>query len=284
LRRRLLGRTSGGGGFRYLHDEISGGVHAWGKIKSKSSYVGNSFELDNTDDYGFVDDIADLDSMLVDFPTGVTGVSIWYEQLNGDDLGTVSVSTQAGKFDSSNVDLCLYSLSSGDGNILSGATSSLTDSDARTVIVVLKRITAPSSTAQVPYYSYSNAATNRLAIQMNNSYTYVRLNGGGGETRFSVGAVSDLNTNLFVIDYDGSGLLAGFNFYINDMSTSLPKSLTAETVVLQDVPMDDYNIGCTAGLEFEGYVYEVHEFNKVLSESERNLAKEILEQEYTFGA
>jgi hypothetical protein len=129
-----------------------------------------------------------------------------------------------------------------------------------------------TTTTQFIYYLATGLFANRIDK---------RYDSGGG-------LPFDNNLHLFVYDYDGSESHTGMRLFSDDMATPItPSSGSNVGTFVNTAPFlsriyQGY-FGSVSFTDFRGFIYETHIFNKVLSQAERETAKEILNQYYTIA-
>jgi hypothetical protein len=265
----------GASGFRYLHDEISGGLFGVSHLKCRTTYTGDSVEVDSVD-YGFVSGVVDLSS--IDAANAADASSeTYYDQVGSNDMLFAAASPF---YDKSENEFPNTAAAAYRPLTVTGSLGSLTTSDAFTSIHVIKHNTGTYAT-QEWFMSFEGTTTNRFMWQ-------------GGALRFLISGGSNLivdvtgqnnsNLKLLVCTYDGSLNSTGMEIYQDDMVTPLSGTKSgsggSSTSYFGSMSLS----GRASNLlgRYNGFIYETHIFNKVLSETERETAKEILEQYYTF--
>ena len=268
-------RFGSAGGFRFLHDEISGGLFAYSHLKTIEAYAGDSIRVGATD-YGFVDNIIDLASINADNAVD-TGVNRINDQFTINDMPNGS-----GFYDKSENEL--IQMTSSTGNSISGSSGDLSTHTGACTIITVSKHTAATFKSNEWLFSGNN----------NNGFRFYYVNGsrflfrvGGNFSNLNADNVAvtfDNNIHMLCGVYDGSETSSGMNVYEDDMSTALgaSKSGSYTNTTMWNGRVSVGFGGSTGGTNFQGLIYETHIFNKALSETERETAKTILEQYYTF--
>lgn len=286
MRRRMLGRTSGGSDFRYLHDEISGGVIACSHLKCKSDYTGDCVILDEGSGgelaLGFINNIVES------YDATQQQTVKWCNQLNSlTSLGSAGAINKG--YDPALDDFSTINLE------LIPSTKVLDDfqntSDSFTTIHVIENFSGAGRYlglfgSQAPgrdslFYRGMNTEDLRLWSRtgINNRTVEIYWNGGW---LWGLGT-----TKIICCTYDGSRIQEGFEVYRNDMINPLAKVVSRDQE-LADVAWGqnitgNWNLGNNSQSPNQALFKEAHFFPRVLSQSERETAKEILEQYYTFS-
>lgn len=262
--------TGGGGGFRYMHDEISGGVFAYSHLKVKSSYSGSAVRV-NLTDYDFISGLTPLSTIQSDEPTRQD--VIYYEQINGFDASTNPIT---GAWDGTDYceEVCTASGLAG---------FSLDLNQAKTIIIVANLLTDGAGTTQgLVNMGNSTTLAQTFVYAGSNNLFLRKLNGGNATSQYA--GVRNTGTHLYVWSDNGSLDTSGDSLYYDDMVTPRAKASSSGSIsnatMSSAIEMMKWSGNNT---NIDGYVLEYHCFNKVLSQSERETAKEILEQYYTFS-
>lgn len=263
-----LGFMKSGGDFRYLHDEISGGLIAISHLKTLESYSGDALILNtggSADAYGFVDNFVDLASAQTDYPAAKTATV--FDQINNQESSPGLNNAWNGS------------------DFLSGykritGAPSITFSDPKTIVYVVSLSTLSGAQGLggllTGEFVYQN-------IYLVDSTLFIRKrNGGSSYIKSYTGIVTGLQ--IIVWTDDGSLSVGGQDVYINDMVTSVTAASSTGSVPNQTLTVNDIGrLVQSGGPQIQGLLLDYHVFNKVLSESERNTLKSILEQYYTFS-
>jgi hypothetical protein len=262
-------QQGGGGGFRYLHDEISGGLFAYSHLKNRAAYSGECVNVAATD-YGFTDNLVPLSTIQTDYPS--TAPVTLYDQ-----VGANNITGLGNGWDGTD-----YTPDSLKNSSVIGYSAAF--SDPRTTIVVIDMSTAGTGTTQgiIDIYNSSNTYYTILYSTSNNLFLRKR-NGANSNKQYS----GLRNTGLHLLIWTDNGSLdsTGTELYYDDMVTAKTAASTSGTTPDATLTGNIALMQCLGGnvAKIDGYVKEYHQFNKVLSQSEREAAKEILEQYYTFS-
>jgi hypothetical protein len=270
----------GASGFRYLHDEISGGLFAYSHLKTLAAYSGSSINIQvvtTPTDYGFINNIMDLAQINTDNSVDAT-VNTIYDQFEINDFDNGS-----GVYDKSENELMQSDGLS--GKFISGSTGNLSTHTGACTIITVSKHTAASFKSNEYLYS-GNSISGFRFVYTNGSTFLLRVGASPRLDCNNVAVTFDNNIHMLVGTYDGSETAAGLKVYEDDMTTALSSSNSETGTYTNDVMFNNRNSigygGSTSGTDFQGLIYETHIFNKELSETERETAKEILEQYYTF--
>lgn len=279
MRRRTVAPT-----FRYLHDEISGGVFAYSHLKTLASYSGHAVNIGtnpNQTDYGFVDNIVDLAQVDLDFGSD-QATNTLYDQFGLNDITGGNLNSKWNKTDNEYVQM-LFPVDFSN-KTPAGTLATLAPDDPFTVITVQKH-TAVSYNTQEAIFNASGSSS-QIRWMYQGGAVGMLVNSGSSASGYAAG-FNDNNIHLTVGTYDGSQSFGGISVYVDDMATDAV-STNPNTGTPGTNPMfsNEFQIGSfvnqTTNTHFQGFIYETHIFNKVLSQAERETAKEILEQYYTF--
>jgi hypothetical protein len=268
-------KRQGGGGFRYLHDEISGGVMALSHLKCLEAYAGDCANV-NSIDYGFNGDNF-FDNPLLSGTAGTgADVAAIYDQTEN-----INAGPNGNSYNYDNQDWAYNGIRRNTSNLSSSDdiftfvavyNPLLSTRSQRNETRVLGTSVGAGQQGLTIWYETNGDIVIRLrdAIIVNTIITYS-------------GVLSGDDIYLIAVDYDGLGLNTSFNLYVNDMITPLtPTSATGapKSVFTQAGTNYPFFNGDQDGTE--GAMFDAHYWNKVLSQAERETAKEILEQYYTF--
>jgi hypothetical protein len=262
--RRMLGRTSGNG-FRFLHDEISGGLFGYSHLKVKSSYAGPAVRVGTTD-FNFAANITPLSSIQSAFPT--TQDVIYYDQVNGNDAATKS---SIGPWNGTDYV----------SEILNCSTPSISiDLNApKTYLVVYDASAINSGICTI---SNSPSIFESLVFAGTTGIWARKKNGSPQSTRqWNFAASSDrLGLHLLIFTDDGSLDASGWQLYFDDPVTAKTVSVTQPQAVTNATLTSNIGLKNWAvnSVTFTGYLHEFHCWNKQLSLAERTAAKDILRQ------
>jgi hypothetical protein len=275
----------GGGGFRYLHDEISGGIFAASHIKTLSSYSGSCVNIGdspNETDYGFSNNIVDLSQVDSDFGTN-QDVNTFYDQFEVNDVsgGSTQWVKSVNEFADAENNL----------GILNGATSGdLSSHTGATTVITVTRFNTTTFSNGFSWGVSSNSAINFAMFYVSGLFV-VRLASASTanrlDSRYTVGSgfTNDTDLHLSIITYDGSETIGGVKLYRDNMVTAVTKSAEITSGTYVNTPFfPAIRMGYVGGTNsyLPGFIYETHVFNKELNQTERETVKEILEQYYTF--
>lgn len=269
-------------GFRYLHDEISGGVEAFSKLKSKELYTGSCVTIPSSGtDYGFVNNIVDFAE--IDATQASNNTYLWYNQL--DISQTITSATTEGYLKASNNFSFI-------GEFQNNAISYLTDfSRPFTAYIVFERLSAPANF--IRHYTFQDSSPVSLyniLEQLNTGVFRTRMTDAfTGGSRVVIVATNTSFTSLkqyiVCVTYNGNLTNSGINIYVDDLVTA--QSLTNVSVgTLGSGPnglnqrFTNYN---NSEISTEIRLDELHLFDSVHNQTQRETAKEILEQHYTFS-
>jgi hypothetical protein len=261
-----------GSGFRFLHDEISGGVAAYSQMITRAAYTGDAVEIGTTGNevnYGFSPFLVDKAAIASAWPSS-TALRTWYDQIGANDTGSTT-----GGWDGSD-----FVLMPNSGNFRkqnpTGALATI-GNGAFTLVAVCK---ANDFTNEFVFRG--NAANTLRAYWISSTRFLFRL-GNNPRIDFDNIPVSfDNQQHLMVFTYDGSALSSGLQVYEDDMINPISGGTRASVGTYANTPIfsSEFDLGIFLGLK-----NDVHVFDKVLSQSERVTLKEILLQNptYTFS-
>jgi hypothetical protein len=268
----MLGRTSGSG-FRFLHDEISGGLFAVSHLKTLAAYAGDCVNV-NSIDYGFLNNIVDM--AAIDAANMVDrNASPYYDQFGLNDIFS-AISNPF--YDKSENEFPNCFNSTYRETTVAGALASLQSNDPFTAIQVVKHNTGTYAT-QEWMLSFESTSQMRLMWQSNSLRLLVN---GGTSLIYDVSGLNNANLKMIVADYDGSLTSAGLTLYQNDMITPLSGSASGSGGAASAFfgALGVSGRANNAVGRYNGFIYETHIFDKVLSQAERETAKAILQQYY----
>jgi hypothetical protein len=274
--------AKGTSGFRYLHDEISGGLFAYSHLKTLAAYSGSCVNIQvaagpTPTDYGFVGNVLDLAQINTDNSVDAT-VNTIYDQFGINDFNNGS-----GAYDKSENELMQCDGLS--GKFIAATTGDLSTHTGACTIITVSKHTAASFKSNEYLYS-GNSISGFRFVYINGSTFLLRVGVSPRLDCNNVAVTFDNNIHMLVGTYDGSETAAGLKVYEDDMTTALSSSNSETGTYTNDVMFNNRNSigygGSTTGTNFQGLIYETHIFNKELSETERQTAKTILEQYYTF--
>lgn len=277
--RRMLGRTSGGAsGFRFLHDEISGGVSAYSHLKSSAAYSGSVVSIGtNSTDYGFLDNIVDISQIIADYPANASFYR-YYDQ-----LGSNNIEKPTGFLNGWNINngdtFFKSSQFNGAMNVIPTGGLAAIGSGAFTIMVVF--ITPSAFTQEYIFETDSN--TSFRLYYLNASRFIWRFGTFGGDMIEWDNIPLDFTPSkrqLLCFTYDGSETAGGMKCYQNDMTTEISGGSKNSSGSFSNFAFMTSNLDLGTS---KGVVEDLHFFNKVLNQSDREKAKEILEQYYTFS-
>ena len=255
-----------GSSFRYLHDEISDGVVAASLLRSKESYTDSAVNVGDPAgsriEYGFVNNLVNLSDVASDWPLP-TGAR-FYNQLDYAD-GIQGGATSG--WDGSQ-------LMKGDPNAVLQSTFTLVEStDSLTWVFV-----CPNLDADLGESYFFMGMNNDFRLQYSGDNLWFQINGTSGFSRNVYTSTRTSGVKLIIATYDGSESRNGLNLYINDITTPLTVDSTAGDV------NSGYGFSSNMVIDTDQtFVNEIHLFRKEFDLSERETAKEILEQYYTFS-
>jgi len=264
-------RFGSAGGFRFLTDEISGALFSYGHIKTRDAYTGEAINLSSQGGYSFVDNVVPLATMQADQPTSDT-VTL-YDQIGANDM----IGFPSGGWDGSD-------FASGTIRKASPTSYGLTLSDPRTTIMVIDIGTPNTGNLGGILDIFNSGSQYYTAFFTVGNDLSLRKRGVGNSTK-SYSGLRTSGLHLFVWVDDGSLDSTGTNLYWTDMVTAKTASSTSGTTVDATINTSIGVKTCVGGnaSTFNGLVKEFHQFDTVLSQSDREIAKEILEQYYTFS-
>jgi hypothetical protein len=258
-----------GSEFRYIHDEISGGVFAFSHLKCKAAYAGDAVTVGTTN-YPFVSNLAPISTIRTDFPT-LSGV-VLYDQINGYDK-PFATNTWAGGRD--------YVSSR---QIFKPSGFSIGLSDPKTIIAVFD-IDATNNAGFKSLYNSSTIFQSVWSFGTGSNELAMRKKNGTPQTtkRWDTGALS--GWMMVAITDDGSLDGSGWEMYFNDMSTPVSVISTAVQAVtnnsLDGIGFKDFQINANSATGIQG---EYHLFDRVLSTSELQAFKTALLQYPEYAA
>ena len=269
--RGMFRRKTGGGlvcgapppGFRYMNDEISNGVISLSQLACESTY--NCEPVVNVGDpiidrieYPLTNGQLDLSTITTDWPT-TTGLR-FYNQLNfgaGFEGGNPSGWTGTG-------------MAAG-GNYIPSMPTIPNTSPISFVFV----LTDMDADLGVNYQLMTSS--NNIRLQYSSDTLYFQLN-GGTFTRKEYTGTRVSGTKLMIATYDGSQSRSGLNLYINDMATPVTGVDGGNSSTVSAANFISMGFNSVDTLKQEMFV-----FASELSQSEREVIKEIFEQRYTFS-
>jgi hypothetical protein len=256
----------GSSGFRYLHDEISGGIIGVSHLKVKSAYAGNSITVDSVD-YGYVSNVVPLSDIQTANPTDAT--IEWYDAVNSYDISSVNGFSGGVDFQSA----------SGDTG---AAGFSINLTDAKCIVWVVRMDSAGSGLTQ-GIWTISNSTTiHQTTVFAGSNNLFLRKrNGTNATSQFS--GVRSTGVHLYMWNDDGSVNASGDTLYYDDMTTAVTltsaSGTTTNAALTSSIGLHQWGSNTTA---IDGSILDYHVFDHELTLSERETVKEILEQYYTF--
>lgn len=270
----FMGR-GGASGFRFLHDELSGGLAAYSGLVTKASYTGNALRSRNPLDVDFPYLNNTIDYAAIN-AASVVNWKNWFDQIGSNNI------QDGGGFGASytvNTQALRGSLSLASPN---GAISTHTYASGWTVVFVMD----VESLFNAFSYLYQLDGTGASTLMYYQSTTEFRVQIAG--TRHQYLSLNNTGLKLYMATYNGSGNITGVSLYYNDVVSAQVPSLTVGTTITGTWNLSNTRMSMGAAsngagpIGQEGWAKEFHIFNHALNLSERETLKEILEQYYTF--
>jgi hypothetical protein len=271
---RMMRRRQVGPIFRYLHDEISGGVMSLSHLKTKVAYTGFCGRVDGID-YGFNSNKFFDNPLLTGTPgTGVSATLF-------DQTGLSSLISWGNTYNYDNQDLAYNAMSRGASNIPSSDQAwtfiavynpMLSTRTQRNETRVLNNSVGAGIKGLTVWYETDGSIVIRLrdAVAPNIEITYTS-------------AISGDVIYMIAVDYDGLRTTTSFNLYVNNMNTALtPSSIVGATKAVFTESGINYPFFNGNQNGIQGAMFDAHYWDRVIDSTERNTAKTILEQYYTF--
>lgn len=260
-------------GFRYLHDEISGGLFAYSHLQNKAVFAGDALEITGAggNAYSFVDGLTPLATIQGDYPSSQD--ILWPDQIGSNDLTPAS----SGGWNGTD-----YSFNGLRKTSASGY--SLTFSNPHTTLVVIDMTSAGLGTTQGIIDIYTSSNTYYTMVYAGSDDLLLRKRNGSNSTR-SFSGVRNTGVHILIWEDNGSLNSTGTQLYYDDMATAravaATSGITPDATITANIAM----MQCLGGnaARITGCVKEFHQWSGVLNQTQRETAKEILEQYYTFS-
>lgn len=289
----MLGRTSGGAGptnpcgtgasypagWRFVHDEISGGLGSWGNMLKVNGFNSFGATIENVTDgsSNFCYKDGEIDKAAMDaFFTGNADVEFMYDQLGNDDL--IDGSAGFGYITTDN-DLNFDGTQEKTSSLNPSGIASKNIGDAWSACYVLNYPSLPTVNRDI---SLPNRTTTRFRLTWSGNGVDLIARFQSPNQGYFYSGLRASGIKFLVVTYDGTSPInrSGINLYWNNSTAETPNG-SYNGGAPTSVPFSSINIGLPNGAG--GYFYEFDFFDHALTPTEVATIMSIYEQIYTFS-